>query len=78
MSIVTIRLPSKLLQDADCHAKLAHMARSEYIRIAIEQMNHEMRKKERAIKLKKASLRVRKESMAANKEFQGIEHDIED
>ena len=78
MSVITLRLPEKLLHDLDSYAEVAHLPRAEYIRRAIEHLNAEMRKNERALKLKKASLRVRKESMDINKEFDGIEHDPKD
>lgn len=78
MSVITVRLPDKLLHDLEGYARASHLPRAEYIRRAIEHMNAEVRKNERAAKLKKASLRVRKESMDVNKEFDRIEHDPED
>lgn len=75
MSIITLRLPEKLLKDLKTYAEVAHLSRAEYIRCAIEQMNNEIKKKERGERLKKLSLRVRKESMIVNKEFSRIEDD---
>lgn len=75
MSVITLRLPEKLLKDIDSHAHIVHMQRAEYIRFALERTNKEMEHQRRAEHLKKTSLRVRKESMLVNKEFSGIEHD---
>ena len=78
MSVITVRLPDKLLHDLDRHAHAIHVQRAEYIRLAIEHMNTTVKNKERVERLKKASLRVRKESMRINKEFSRIEHDPKD
>lgn len=78
MSVITLRLPDRLMQDLENHARLAQLKRSEYIRQAIERLNADMVLVERTERLKKASLLVRKESMKINKEFDEIEHDIED
>ena len=77
MNIITIRLPEKLLDDLNTYAQAIHVPRAEYIRRAIEQMNNEVKNKERSEHLKKLSLRVRKESMVVNKEFNRIENDPE-
>jgi metal-responsive CopG/Arc/MetJ family transcriptional regulator len=78
MSVITVRLPDKLLHDLDTHAHAINLQRAEYIRLAIEHMNMTVKNKERVKRLKKASLQVRKESMRINKEFSRIEHDPED
>lgn len=78
MSLISIRLPEKLLNEVDTTAHLCKMARAEYIRYAIEHMNQEVKNEDRRKRLKKASLRVRKESMRVNAEFSRIEHDIND
>jgi metal-responsive CopG/Arc/MetJ family transcriptional regulator len=78
MSVITVRLPDKLLHDLDTHAHAIHLQRAEYIRLAIEHMNMTVKNKERIERLKKASLRVRKESMRINKEFSRVEHDPKD
>ena len=78
MSVITVRLPDKLLNDLDTHAQAIHLQRAEYIRLAIEHMNRTVQNKERIERLKKASLQVRKESMRINKEFSRIEHDPKD
>lgn len=78
MSVITVRLPEKLLHDLDTHAHAIHLQRAEYIRLAIEHMNMTVKNKERIERLKKASLQVRKESMRINKEFSRVEHDPKD
>lgn len=78
MSTISVRLPNKLLHELDHHAQAAHLARAAYIRQAIELMNKERIRKERAQKINRASLKVRKESMNINKEFSRFEHDPED
>ncbi len=77
MSAITIRLADQSLRDLDYCARSIHLPRAEYIRLAIEQMNHEVKNQQMADRLKKASLRVRKESMHVNKEFGEIENDPE-
>lgn len=59
MSVISIRLPDKLLEQLDNRAKALHVARTEYIRRAIEDMNEKTLKLERQQKLKNASLKVR-------------------
>jgi metal-responsive CopG/Arc/MetJ family transcriptional regulator len=78
MTIVTIRLPEKILHEVDLFAQDIHVARAEYIRLAIEQMNDLIKSKKRSERLKAASMLVRKESIRINKEFTRIENDIED
>jgi metal-responsive CopG/Arc/MetJ family transcriptional regulator len=78
MTVITIRLPEKLLHALDLGANSMQVHRAEYIRLAIEHMNHEIQHKRRIEKLKKASLKVRSESMRINQEFNKIERDPED
>jgi metal-responsive CopG/Arc/MetJ family transcriptional regulator len=73
MTIISIRLPNKVLLETDSLAKVNYMSRAEYIRCAIEGMNHKIMTRERAQQLKKASLRVRKQSMRINREFDRIQ-----
>ena len=75
MSVISIRLPERLLQDLDHMAHLLHIQRAEYIRKAIEYMNENIIKNQRKEQLIQASLRVRNESMRINKEFSDIEND---
>ncbi len=74
-SLVSISLNDGLLQEIKANAHLLHLSQTNYIRKAIENMNHEIEKQERKKRLKKASLRVRKESMKINAEFSEIERD---
>lgn len=78
MSVISIRLPDKLLHELDSRAHALRVPRAVYIRKAIELMNEEAFKLERKNKLERASLRVRKENMRINKDFSEIEHDPED
>jgi len=77
MSIISIRITDKLLEEIDNRAKAYNIPRTEYIRRAIEYMNEGMLEQELTNRLKEASLRVRKESMRINAEFGAIEHDPE-
>lgn len=78
MSLISIRLPEKLLLEVDAKAQQCKIARTEYIRRAIVHMNQEVKNSERRKRLMKASLRVREESMRVNAEFSRIEHDTKD
>jgi metal-responsive CopG/Arc/MetJ family transcriptional regulator len=78
MSIISIRLPEKLLHELDAQAQACKVPRTEYIRLAILHMNQEVKNKARRERLMKASLRTRKESMRVNAEFSEIENDLED
>ena len=78
MSIVSVRLPDKLLKKADSIARTLHLARSEYIRKAIEHMNEESSAFHRKQQLIKSSLKTRSESMLVNAEFSRIEHEAKD
>ncbi len=77
MSLVSVRLDSRLLNELKAVSQTLHMSQADYIRKAIEHMNEEVLKRERKQKLIKASLRVRDESMLVNAEFSRIEHDPE-
>lgn len=78
MTIITLRVSDKLLNALDSYAHDLHVPRAEYIRLAIENMNHEIKNKKRAERIKKISLKARQESMRINKEFNGFEDDSED
>lgn len=77
MSLVSIRLDDKLLQEVKVRAHTMHLSQSNYIRRAIEHMNEEAKLQARKERLEQASLRVRDESMKINAEFSRIEHDPE-
>lgn len=77
MSLISIRLADKVLNEVKASAHMLHMTQTEYIRKAIERMNEEVLKEKRKQKLAQASLKVREESMNVNKEFSRIEHDPE-
>lgn len=73
MAAVSIRLPEKLLKEADQRARELHMSRAEYIRLAIESENTETADRLRRERMMAASRRVREESMRVNAEFDAIE-----
>lgn len=76
-SLISIRLNDDIFHEMKKKALLLHVSQTDYIRKAIEHLNHEIEKKERRSKLQQASLRVREESMRVNAEFNEIEHDPE-
>jgi metal-responsive CopG/Arc/MetJ family transcriptional regulator len=75
MSVISLRLPEKLLNQLDNGAQILHIQRAEYIRRAIESMNEDVVNQERKKRLIQASLLVRKNSMRINNEFSDIEYD---
>lgn len=75
MSVLSIRLPDKLLYALDHGAAALHLQRAAYIRKAIELMNKMVFENESKQKLIQASLRVREDSMRVNAEFSEIEND---
>ncbi|MBS0359160.1 MAG: ribbon-helix-helix domain-containing protein [Proteobacteria bacterium] len=77
MTTISVRISNELLQELDMRAKMLNIQRAEYIRKAIESMNHEILNQENKKKIMQASLRVREESMKINAEFSRGEHDPE-
>lgn len=75
MSMISVRLPDSLLKEAEDGARILHIPRSEYFRLAIDAMNKRMQEESRRQRLMSASRRVRDESMAVNAEFDAVEHD---
>ena len=78
MSTVSIRLPDALLKEADESARMIHVPRAEYVRRAIEEMNHKVLLDRRRERLMAASRRVGAESMSINAEFDAVENDIKE
>ena len=76
MSTISLRLPDDLLKEVDKNAHALSIARAEYVRRAVEELNARLLGKRRRDKLLQASLRVRKESMKMNAEFARIERDV--
>ena len=74
-SLISIRLDDELLTNMKVNANFLHLSQTDYVRKAIEHMNHETELQERKKRLRNASLRVREESMKVNAEFSEIEHD---
>jgi predicted DNA-binding protein len=75
MEAISLKLPEELLKRSDRCAKALGIPRAEYIRRAIERMNHEAALD---LRIADASRRVRKESMRVNAEFARIERDPDD
>lgn len=75
MASVTLRLPDTIVHTVDLNARGLHISRSEYIKKAILEMNHDVEKDHLKERLAKASHRVREESMKINAEFEAIESD---
>ncbi len=73
MSTLSIRLPDKILKEADKCAREMQIPRAEYIRRAIETMNAEAHAQQRRQRLMDVSKRVRRESMQVNADFAAIE-----
>ncbi len=78
MTLISIRLPEKILREVDILAQDNHLSRAAYMRMAIEQMNENIKNMKRRERLKAISLLVRKESIKVNKEFGEIEDDPKD
>jgi metal-responsive CopG/Arc/MetJ family transcriptional regulator len=74
MTTLSIRIPDKLVKEVDAKAKLLHMPRSEYVRLAIHRMNDEVTAEERRKLLRALSERVRAESMRVCAEFDVVEY----
>ncbi len=77
MTVISIRLPEALLEEADKCAESLHLKRTVYIRKAIEQFNQCLKNEHSKNRLIKASLKTRAESRAVNKEFDEIRNDPE-
>jgi metal-responsive CopG/Arc/MetJ family transcriptional regulator len=74
LKAISLKLPDELLEAS---AKCAHalgVSRAEYIRGAIQRVNHETRARLRAQRLAEVSHKVRAESMRVNAEFAVVEH----
>lgn len=72
---ISLKLPEDLLETSERCAKALGIPRAEYIRRAIERMNHDAEARARAERMAAASRKVRKESMRVNAEFARIERD---
>ncbi len=77
MPAISLKLPEDLLATSGQCAAALQLSRAEYIRRALERMNHDTRARLRADRLQTASRRVRQESMRVNAEFDAIERDVD-
>ncbi len=75
MAGVSVKLPEEVVTESGQCASALGLSRAEYIRRAIQKMNHETRARLRDRRLAEASRKVRKESMRVNAEFAAIERE---
>ncbi|MHB1586430.1 MAG: ribbon-helix-helix protein, CopG family [Acidiferrobacteraceae bacterium] len=73
MTTLSIRVPDDLLKEVDKHAHEMHIARTEYIRRAIEFLNAKTVASHRHQRMLEVSRRVREESLRINAEFDAVE-----
>lgn len=78
MTVLSLRLPDKLLKEADAIARKKKISRAAYIRETLEKANLEVQVENRKKRMKEASHKVRAESMKVNAEFAEIEKDAGD
>ena len=74
MTAFSVRLPESLMKEVDAGAKILHVPRSEYVRLAIGRMNRDVAAEERRKRLHMVSERVREESMRICAEFDAVEY----
>jgi len=72
---IALKLPDELLEESGRLAAQLDLSRAEYIRMALQRMNHKTASRFRAARLEEVSRRVRAESMKVNAEFAAIERD---
>ena len=77
MPAISLKLPERLLAASGQCAAALQLSRAEYIRRALERMNHDTGARLRADRLQAASRRVRQESMRVNAEFDAVERDVD-
>jgi hypothetical protein len=77
MKSILLKLPDELVDAGDTCADSLGISRAEYIRRAIDRMNRETARVQRARDLIKASTKVRAESARVNAEFDAIEGDVD-
>jgi len=73
MSLISVRLPDRLLKEVDSRAEELHLPRAAYVREALERMNAAVAGERRRARLMEASRRVRDESLEVNAEFSEID-----
>lgn len=77
MSLISVRIPERLLKEVDAHADELQLPRAAYVREALERMNAAVAAEWRRARLMEASRRVRRESAKVNAEFAEID-DVSD
>jgi len=78
MEAISLKLPEELLKRSDRCAKSLGIPRAEYIRRAIERMNHEAEARALDLRIEDASRRVRRAGMRVKAQFARIERDPDD
>ncbi len=73
MSLISVRIPDRLLQEVDSRAEELHLPRAAYVREALERMNAAVAAEARRARLMDVSRRVRDESRRVNEEFGEID-----
>ncbi len=73
MSLISVRIPDRLLKEVDAQAEQLHLPRAAYVRQALERMNAAVAAERRRARLMEISHRVRKESLRVNAEFSEID-----
>lgn len=76
-TLLSIRIQESVLQNLKVNAERLQLTQTEYIRQAIEKMNHDTEKADRRKRLQRASLKVQGESLKVNAEFSELEDDPE-
>lgn len=75
MAAISLNLPDALIETSRECARALRLSPADYIRRAIERMNHETRMQLQAQRLADVSQRARGESMRVNAEFTAFERD---
>lgn len=73
MSLISVRLPERLLREVDARADELHLPRAAYVREALERMNAAVAAERRRARLMEVSRRVRRESAKVNAEFAEVD-----
>jgi metal-responsive CopG/Arc/MetJ family transcriptional regulator len=78
MTLISIRLPEKILNEADQHAKSMRVHRAEYICRAIEHWNQETHSHHNHAKrhILRTSLRIKEDRLPATTESSLLEMDL--
>ena len=73
MTIISVRISDRFLEEVDSRAEELHLPRAAYVRKALERMNAAVAAERRRARLMEVSRRVRGESLKVNAEFSEID-----